>query len=138
MKLLLNDKEIARFLIELVDVYDSCKKIELNEQHVAATITWIIDKKSQTKFSLEKLRDKIKQKIRHAVSKDMRTYMSAVNAQINNHHDYYYKNIHQHIEYFINTLGEDNIIAAYKHHHKKNFIKTVGFQIDSVAVASQT
>ena len=134
MKLLLNDKEIARFLIELIDVHDARKKIELNEQNTAAVITWIINKKSQNKFSVEKLRDKIKQKIRHGVSKDMRAYMAAVNAQINNHHDYYYKNINQHIEYFINTLGEDNIIAAYKDHHKKNFIKTVGFQIDSDAV----
>ena len=30
MKLLLNDKEIARFLIELIDVPEACKKIELN------------------------------------------------------------------------------------------------------------
>ena len=45
MKLLLNDKEIARFLIELIDVREACKKIELNEQHAAATITWVIDRK---------------------------------------------------------------------------------------------
>ena len=134
MKLLLNDKEIARFLIELIDVYEACKKIELNEQHSAAAITWVIDKKNQNKFRLDKSRDKIKQKIRQAVGKDMRVYMSAVNAQINNHHDYYYKNIHQHIEYFIKTLDEDTIISAYKNHHKKNFIKTVGFQIDPDAV----
>jgi NAD kinase len=134
MKLLLNDKEIARFLIELIDVRDSCKKIELNEEYAAAAITWIIDKKSQKKFSIEKLRDKIKQKIRHAVSKDMRVYMSAINAKITNHHDFYYKNIHTHIEYFIKTLGEDGIISAYKSHQKKNFIKTVGFQIDPDAV----
>jgi hypothetical protein len=134
MKLLLNDKEIARFLIELIDVHEACKKIELNEQHSAAAITWVIDKKNQNKFRLDKSRDKIKQKIRQAVSKDMRVYMSAVNAQIRNHYDYYYKNIHQHIEYFIKTLGEDTIISAYKHHHKQNFIKTVGFQIDPNAV----
>jgi hypothetical protein len=72
----------------------ACKNIELNEENAAAVITWIIDKKNHPKFNLEKLRDKIKQKIRHSVSKDMRAYMSAVNAQINNHHDYYYKNIH--------------------------------------------
>jgi hypothetical protein len=134
MKLLLNDKEIARFLIELVDVQTACKNIELNEQHTASTITWVIEKKFQANFNLEKHRDKIKQKIRHSVSKDLRAYMSAVNAKINNHQNYYYKNIHKHIEYFIKTLGEDNIISAYKTHHKQNFIKTVGFQIDPDAV----
>jgi len=134
MKLLLNDKEIARFLIELIDVYDSCKNIELNEEHTASTITWIIDKKKEPRFNLEKHRDKIKQKIRQSVSKDMRAYMSSVNSKISIHHDFYYKNIHKHIEYFIKTLDEDKIIAAYKVHHKKNFIKTVGFQIDSDAV----
>jgi hypothetical protein len=29
MKLLLNDKEIARFLIELIDVYDSLQKYRI-------------------------------------------------------------------------------------------------------------
>jgi hypothetical protein len=134
MKLLLNNKEIARFLIELIDVYNSCKNIELNEEHTASTITWIIDKKKEPRFNLEKHRDKIKQKIRQSVSKDMRAYMASVNSKISNHHDFYYKNIHKHIEYFIKTLDEDKIIAAYKVHHKKNFIKTVGFQIDSDAV----
>jgi hypothetical protein len=47
MKLLLNDKEIARFLIALIDVREACKKIELNEQHTATAITWVIDKKNQ-------------------------------------------------------------------------------------------
>jgi hypothetical protein len=68
MKLLLNDKEIAKFLIELINVYDACKNIELNEENTATVITWIIDKKNHPRFNLEKHRDKFKQKIRHSVS----------------------------------------------------------------------
>ena len=47
MKLLLNDKEIARFLIELVDVREACKKIKLPEHHSAAAVGWVIEKKAR-------------------------------------------------------------------------------------------
>ena len=67
MKLLLNDKEIARFLIELVNVSDACKHIEFNERHTAGMIQWIIETKNKPKFNLEIHRDKIKQKITQGV-----------------------------------------------------------------------
>jgi hypothetical protein len=38
MKLLLNDKEIARFLIALVNVRDSCADTEMNQRHTAARL----------------------------------------------------------------------------------------------------
>ena len=63
MKLLLNDKEIAKFLIALVNVRDSCADIEMNERHTADQIHWVIETRDKPKFNLEKHRDKIKQKI---------------------------------------------------------------------------
>ena len=49
MKLLLNDKEIARFLIELVNVFDACKHIEFDERHTAGMIHWVIETKNKPK-----------------------------------------------------------------------------------------
>jgi|688.fasta_scaffold93081_4 hypothetical protein len=133
MKLLLNDKEIARFLIELVNVSDACKHIEFDERHTAGMIHWIIETKNKPRFNLEKHRDKIKQKITQGIRKDLKAWMDLINQQISNHKEYFYKNIHQHIDVLIDRLGEEQILELYKFHPKQNFIKTVGLQIDPVA-----
>jgi len=133
MKLLLNDKEIARFLCELVNVEDACKNIQIDERHTASVIAWVIELQNKTKFNLDKHRDKIKQKLNNGVRKDLKVWMDSVNQQIDNHKEYYYKNIHKHINLIIDKLGEDKILELYKNHRTQNFIKTVGFQIDSNA-----
>ena len=133
MKLLLNDKEIARFLIELVNVSEVCKHIELDERHTAGVIHWVIETKNKSNFNLEKHRDKIKQKITQGIRKDLKAWMDLVNQQISNHKEYFYKNINQHIDVLIDRLGEEQILELYRFHPKQNFIKTVGFQIDPAA-----
>jgi hypothetical protein len=130
MKLLLNDKEIARFLIELVNVIDACKHIELDERHTAGMIAWIIETRDKPRFNLEKHRAKIKQKIHQGVRKDLKVWVDLVNQQIANHKEYFYKNIHKRIDILIDQLGEDRILEIYRSHPKQNFIKTVGLQID--------
>ena len=130
MKLLLNDKEIARFLIELVNVLDACKHIELDERHTAGMIAWVIETRDKPKFDLEKHREKIKQKIYQGVRKDLKAWVDLVNQQIANHKEYFYKNIHKRIDILIDQLGEDRILEIYRSHPKQNFIKTVGLQID--------
>ena len=133
MKLLVNDKEIARFLIELVNVSDACKHIELDQRHTAGMIAWIIETKNKSNFNLEKHRDKIKQKITQGIRKDLKVWVDLINQQISNHKKYFYKNIHQHIDVLIDRLGEEQILELYRSHPKQNFIKTVGFQIDPSA-----
>jgi hypothetical protein len=133
MKLLLNDKEIARFLIELVNVLDACKHIELDERHTAGAIEYVIETKNKPKFDLEKHRDKIKQKITQGVRRDLKIWMDLVNQQISNHKEHFYKNIHQNVDVLIDRLGEEQILELYRSHPKQNFIKTVGLQIDPAA-----
>jgi hypothetical protein len=130
MKLLLNDKEIARFLIELVNVLDSCKHIELDQRHTAGMIAWIIETRDKPRFNLEKHRAKIKQKIHQGVRKDLKAWVDLVNQQISNHKEYFYKNIHKRIDILIDQLGEERVLEIYRLHPKQNFIKTVGLQID--------
>jgi hypothetical protein len=133
MKLLVNDKEIARFLIQLVDVRDSCNHIDLNERHLASTIAWAIETRDKPKFNIEKQRDKIKQKITQSVRKDLKEWTDRVNQQITNHKNHFYTNIYQHLELFINHLGKEKIFEFYRIHPKQDFIKTVGLQIDETA-----
>ena len=130
MKLLINDKEIARFLIELVNVSEVCKHIELDRRHTAGMIHYVIETKNKPKFDINKHREKFKQKITQGIRKDLKTWMDLVNQQISNHKEYFYKNIHRHIDILIDRLGEEQILELYKSHPKQNFIKTVGFQID--------
>jgi hypothetical protein len=134
MKLLLNDKEIARFLIELVNVRDSCSHIEMDQRHTAGAIEYVIEIKNKPKFDLEKHRDKIKQKITQGVRKDLKSWVDHVNQQITNHKNHVYKNIYGHLEIFIDRLGAEQIFELYKTHPKTDFIKTVGLQIDPTAV----
>ena len=133
MKLLLNDKEIARFLIALVNVRDSCADIEMNERHTADQIHWVIEIRDKPKFDLEKHREKIKQKITQGVRKDLKAWMDTVNTQISNHKQYFYKNIYQHLEIFIDRLDQEQIFQHYLTHSTQGFIKTVGLQIDPTA-----
>jgi hypothetical protein len=137
MKLLLNDKEIARFLISLVDAKDSCNHIEIPQHHTNSAINYVIETKDKPKFDLEKHKAKIKQKIHQGVRKDLKKYVHRLNKQISDHKQYYYKNIYQHLETFINRLREEQIFELYRNHNTQGFIKTVGLQIDSTAVMTR-
>jgi hypothetical protein len=66
MKLLVNDKELANYLCTLVNIEDQCSHIKLdesNESNVAYSVAYILEKQNHAKFSIEKHRDKFKQKI---------------------------------------------------------------------------
>lgn len=133
MKLLLNDKEIARFLISLIRAEDSCKHIELPQHHTANAINYVIETKNKPKFDLEKHKAKIKQKIHQGVRKDLSYWESQVKQHIANHKQHFYTNIYQHFNLIVKKLDEKTILDHYKVHPKQDFIKTVGFQIDPTA-----
>lgn len=136
MKLLLNDKEIARFLITLVNVEDSCKGIQIdesNDSNLAKVIGWVLETRDKPKFDLEKHRSKIKQKIQQGVQKDLRSWMEKVREQIKTHKNFYYKHIYEHLELLIDRLDQEQILNQYRIHPKQDFIKTVGLQIDPTA-----
>ena len=136
MKLLVNDKEIARFLIQLVDVRDACKDTKLNESndsYLASAVAWVIETRDKPKFNLDKQRDKIKQKITQAIRKDLKHWVDEINQQITNHKQHYYTNIYRYLEIFIDRLGKETIFELYSKHPKQDFIKTVGLQIDHTA-----
>lgn len=133
MKLLVNDKELAHFLISLIDLREHCAHVELNEFKTAEAIDFIIEKKNHHKFEIEKFRMKFKQKLWRAVSADTTEYRSKINTILENYRKNYFSQIHKQSEYVIGKLGGTNIIDAYMNSNYRYFIKTVGQQIDPTA-----
>jgi hypothetical protein len=133
MKLLVNDKELAHYLISLIDLKDHCLHIELNERKTAEAIQFIIEKRDHHKFDIEKFRDKFKEKLWRGVSADASEWRSKVNTVLENYKKNYFGQLHKQSEYVIEKLGAENIIDAYMASDRQYFIKTVGQQIDHTA-----
>jgi hypothetical protein len=130
MKLLVNDKELAHYLISLIDLKDYCSHIELNEVNTANAIRFIIEKRDHHKFDIEKFRDKFKEKLLRGVSADAEEWRRKVNTVLGNYRRNYFGQIHKRAEYVIEKLGVDTVIDAYMNSDQQYFIKTVGQQID--------
>ena len=134
MKLLVNDKELAHYLISLIDLKDHCSHIELNERKTAEAIQVILEKKNHHKFDIEKFREKFKEKLWRGVSEDVIEWRSKVNTVLENYRKNYFYQIHKQAEYVIEKLGAENIIDAYMNSDRQYFIKSVGQQIDPTAI----
>jgi len=131
MKLLLNDKEIANFLFVLVGIDTKpIKKIRFGIGHVDSAIEYVCREKNKRSFNINKKRDKFKAKIRRSVEKDLGAWMKAVSNEIKVQREKKFKYLHKNLEYFINKLGEENILDAYLKFDQKNFIKGTGLHID--------
>ncbi len=136
MKLLVNDKELARYLISLIDLKQQCSDItvdESNDSKLAEAMIFIIEKRDHHKFDLNKFRDKFKEKLHRGISADLKEYVNKVNDRLSYFRSNHFKNIHKHIDYFIDKLGEQEIIDRYISSDQEYFIKTIGLQIDPTA-----
>ena len=133
MKLLLNDKEIAHFLLSLIDYKEKCSDVQISHRERGIVIEYILTEKAKKKFDLNKMRKKFKDKIRRAVERDVRNYMNAVKTQLENVRKSNFNTVHKKLDHFINLLGEENILNYYKNHQKQNFVKSVGYSLDTNA-----
>lgn len=134
MKLLVNDKELARYLESLIDLRDKCKNIRLTENNTKEAVDFIIEKRDHHKFVLDKFRDKFKEKLWRGVSKDLEKWTREVTKTLETNKSFYFKNIHKRVDYFIDKLNEQKVIQNYISSDSQYFIKTVGLQIDPAAV----
>jgi hypothetical protein len=133
MKLLVNDTELANYLCILIDIKDQCSHIKMDESNnsnVANSIAYILEKQNHAKFSLEKHRDKFKQKIRQGVTKDLVNWRSQINEVVTKYRKYHFRNIHKRIDYLLGRLNENQVITSYLKGDVDYFVKTVGLQID--------
>jgi len=136
MKLLVNDKELARYLISLIDLREHCSHIkvdESNESKMAEAMLFIIDKRDHHKFDLNKFRDKFKEKLNRAITSDLKDWANRVNDTLTFYRNNHFQKIHRHIDYFIEKLGENLVIEHYLKSDSQYFIKTIGLQLDENA-----
>lgn len=134
MKLLVNDKELANYLILLLDLRAICSKIEMTDLNTNEAIAGVMAKREKSNFNLDKFRAKLKQKLYRGVSKDLNNWVKKINQQVTYFQNNHFKNVHQHLDYLLKKLGEDEVIAKYLASDIEYFIKTVGLQLDPTAV----
>lgn len=128
MKLLLNNKEIAHFLVDIIDHTKEARLIQFDYVETSEAIAFMVDKRQ--KNMIDKFRDKMKRKLVSSIEKDLKRQWNLIEEEIKKSKDYYFNLIHSNIEYFINQLGEDNILTLYKKSKKENFVKSTGLHID--------
>ena len=134
MKLLLNDKEIAHFLISVIDHATPIKSIDYSERELAQVIKYIIEEKEKPKYNLDKMRQKFKDKILRGVARDLRNHIDKAKTELENRRTFYFNHIHKHLNYFIDKFGEENILEYYDKSRKANFVKTTGRTIDQKSI----
>jgi hypothetical protein len=133
MKLLVNDKELAKYLISLIDLKEICSQHEIQPVNVQEAINFIIEKRDHHKFDINKFRDKFKEKLYRGNLADVNDWAKEVKKTLNEYKSNHFKKIHKHVEYFIDRIGEKDIIDRYINSDSQYFIKTVGLQIDPTA-----
>jgi hypothetical protein len=131
LKLIINDKEIAHFLLALIDYQKLCEHISIDWKNSAEAVVWWSEKKREDggKFDPDKWKDKLLQKIKKGIEADLSEFYQRYSSHLDALKGKYYESIHANIEYFIDALGEEKIFELYKIARKQNFVKSVGSKI---------
>ena len=145
MKLLLNDKEIAHFLISSIDIK---KKIR---QEVTYSDYWVSEvtnqfaerdaarkRRAETKFEKyipqrEYMDDagkkKFYEKLVKGISRDLEAYVKSIKAIKTRYKEEIFQGVHKNIETIIKRLGKEKILKKYQESKYKNFVKGTGNSI---------
>jgi len=132
MKLLLNDKEIIHFLVEVFcndQKFYQFSKMEFLRTDVA--INDFVERTQSVKYKPEKDIPKNKKKIHKAIVEDYDEYFNNAKAMIIARKKHYYKLFFENIDRVLTTIGEDVVFDLYQKHKKINFVKSVGFNLNS-------
>ena len=126
MKLLLNDKEIAHFLLSKVNY----KKI-ITERgldiHFYYTNKFLSS--LNPKMLEAKNKERLHAKITKNVKQDAENYLLNATRTVVEVKDEYFPHFHKNIEEYISRLGEQRIFSVYKRSKYKNFVKGTGLHL---------
>lgn len=134
MKLLLNDKELAHFLISLLDIKSEALNIPVQETHTAEAVAWALVRKDKKGQLPEKFTPKVVDKVTAGVRSDLEIWKRTAKDLIRQKQKFLQTNMHQQMDYFVNKFGEDFILEKYKSSNKQYFVKSVGLSLDPSAV----
>jgi hypothetical protein len=134
MNLLINDSEIIYFLQSLINYEDFVKSIPFENPEEVIVIGWFQEQNSGKKpFNAEKHGHKFKEKIRRAVTRDLRNHLKKIKSKLDTRKLFYHNIIKSHFNTILQTIGEDVVIQQYKNNKKQNFVKTFGYSLDKDA-----
>lgn len=134
MKLLVNDKEIAKYLVDQLDYMNLANSINATGTNITEAIDYAIGEKRKGLGKWQKKKHKIKAKIKSAVERDLKEYFENVKATIKKEKEKNYRLVHKNLDTVLNRLGYDKILEKYKKsNHISGFIKGVGIHIDPTA-----
>lgn len=130
MYLLLNDKEIAHFLLSLIDYKESLIDIK---------VVWEQVTKLRLNFDKEKYKNKhdklkFKNQLQKAIIKDLKKYTEIIKSTLISKRLRNYELVHGNIEYVINRIGKDKILDLYAKNKKDNFVKSTGKHLSKKTV----
>jgi len=130
LALLINNKEIAHFLLSFIDYKKEIKDRGINldlyytEQFIRTLNSKMLERKNR-----QKLREKIEKNIRI----DIKNYKTNVERTLDELREKHYNAVHTKIEHVIDALGIDNIFEEYKKSNFKHFVKSTGLNLDPKA-----
>jgi hypothetical protein len=133
MKLLINDKEIAQFLSSLIDYKSFVDNIKFENVHTLDALEWALEKKGKDQYVPKKHVKKVKNKIQSSIKKDLKIYISKIKSNLKTKKKKDYILISKNIDYFLDKLGRESVLKKYKQSTTKNFVKSIGLQIDKSA-----
>ena len=142
MKLLLNDKEIAHFLISLIDIkkkidekviYTDFNLKEVTNQFAERDAsrkrraeTKGLDYIAQKDYMDDAGKKKFYDKLIKGVSRDLELYVRTVKEVKVKIKEDIFHGVHNNIETFIERLGKEYILEKYQQSNYKNFVKGTG------------
>lgn len=129
MKLIINDKELIFFLASLIDYTKYYKGVPEQNTHTNEAIEWSLERKAK----LHKFRDKIKEKINSGIRQDAEIYVDSIKSVIDQKRIENFNLIKNKLEYILEKLGEETVIAQYRNSNFPGFCKSPGLMIDSSA-----
>lgn len=131
MKLLVNDKELAFFLLDQIDYSKYFIDISDFNLNTLSIIKWVDAKLAVTPaFRVtDGLKLKIQNKIKKAVESDAKIFYRTNKSILEYQRGRNKKLIIQNIQFFIDKLGE-NLLDLYAQSTKQNFVKSVGYSLD--------
>jgi len=131
MKLLLNNKEIAHFLLSCIDHTTFLKSLPEFDHETSEFLAEFVRKNPiPTIKSNYTVKKKLKEKLFKAVMHDSRKYRQLLTESLAVRKENYYNLVHKNIDYFIDKIGLETIFKLYQQSDYKNFVKGTGLSID--------
>lgn len=137
MKLLLNDKEIANYLLHLIGVPADLYKVKPQDRNAAECVQSFLKRgsKRQKEWNMDPEvarteKAKFAKKLKKAVEQDLVYWRTAVRQEKNNLRNAYFNTIHKEIETLLDHFGEDFILQSYRKSRITEFVKGCGLNLD--------